>query len=758
MGFDLQRAAVVTGDGIVARFPGVLCVAWCTEREPLQHLLQLCADVAGPEPGRALARRLVTWLAGPEAPGDGLVFGTVAAAGEQIAVFLSGTAGVEVAGTGITVSGADSASWTDRLLQRPETAVVLALDGTSSSGTTDVNLFDLRSGVVPGAGVVLLPGADPGQGPGSARGGDPGWSAPEPVADQGSGGYQAPGGGYSGRPAPPVPAGGALGGRSERSHRASAGGSEDSGSYDTSSYRRDPSLPSRRSRRVSASARHWAVEEEPEAAVAEIAAASALGVPVARTASSGAAMSPVVPAPATPPRPMPVVPDHVEPPTPEYAAPEYAAAEYTAPEHGTEYSAEYSAEYSSEYSSEYSTEYAADEAEPAISNGHTNGHSNGHRSNGYAENGSYQDNGSYPENGYTENGNTENGYANDAPVEAAAPENGYVENGYQENGYQENRYAESAAVPVIEVPELPPADENAEDFSAGEWFGGTEGGEGGEAAQQQPTDMLAVDADDPESGMWTEPGEVVTPAPEPAADHEPATDEQQQYDETTDQPVREAVAAAEQQAPEVADDGDVPVQQVQAAQIMGVEPGEPPRPPLASGATAPQNATNGSAGATTEEQQAQGHLCARGHLNDPRSHFCVLCGIRMNERTGVLVTGTRPPLGLIVFDDGATYTVDAEYLVGRMPEADPRVRSGALRSIVIEDHTGAVSRVHAEIRVSGWDVLLSDSGSRNGTFVAGASETGWTPLAPGRGRRLVPGTRVRIGGRSFVFESPSGVR
>ena len=34
-------------------------------------------------------------------------------------------------------------------------------------------------------------------------------------------------------------------------------------------------------------------------------------------------------------------------------------------------------------------------------------------------------------------------------------------------------------------------------------------------------------------------------------------------------------------------------------------------------------------------------------------------GIRRNERTGELGFGPRPPLGLLVFDDGATYTVDA---------------------------------------------------------------------------------------------------
>lgn len=193
-------------------------------------------------------------------------------------------------------------------------------------------------------------------------------------------------------------------------------------------------------------------------------------------------------------------------------------------------------------------------------------------------------------------------------------------------------------------------------------------------------------------------------------------------------------------------------------------PGEPPRPPLEAGepvGTGTRSLSGGPATAAPtgpKPGEARGHLCSRGHLNDPRSHFCVLCGIRMNERTGVLVIGSRPPLGLLVFDDGATYTVDAEYLVGRMPESDDRVRSGALRSIVVEDRSGAVSRVHAEVRVDNWDVVLVDSGSRNGTFIASPGDPAWTPVSPGRSRRLEPGMRVRLGGRTFVFESPSGVR
>jgi hypothetical protein len=154
--------------------------------------------------------------------------------------------------------------------------------------------------------------------------------------------------------------------------------------------------------------------------------------------------------------------------------------------------------------------------------------------------------------------------------------------------------------------------------------------------------------------------------------------------------------------------------------------------------------------------KAKGFLCARGHLNDPRTLFCNLCGIRMAERTGVFVEGVRPPLGLLVFDNGATVSIDADYLLGREPETDERVRTGTLRPLLIIDESGGVSRHHAEIRLDGWDVLLLDIGSANGTLVAPAGASAWSSLVPGQPVRLTPGMAVRMGSRQFAFESPHG--
>jgi FHA domain len=424
-GIDTLRAVVVGGAGVVARFPGVVCVAGAGDAKSVRTLLDLCLSAAGEAPGHPLGRSLARWLAGPDAPPDDLVFGTVAAADDRVAVFLSGpvTARLTGGGTGVTLSGVDAVAWTDRLVAQPGNHVVLSLDAAEVPTDVGGQVHDLRAGVVPGAGVALLPdGAD------------------GPIAQPG------------------------------RSDEVGDG-------FET-----------------------------------------ALGaVPL---------------------------------------------------------------------------------------------------------------------------------YDGDPGSSAVAP---------------------------------PPATE-------------------------------------------------VAAPPEPRAPRRfDRIDGHDEHDGTGRPPLDDGLAAGP----------TVP------AGARG------PRPPAPDEVVTEQS----------REPLARGFVCSRGHLNDPRSHFCVLCGIRMNERTGVLTTGPRPPLGLLVFDDGTTWSVDAEYVVGRTPEADERVRNGELRALMVDDRGDTVSRVHAEVRIRDWDVLLVDAGSRNGTFVVPPGAAAWEPVA-GRGPlRLEPGTRVRLGHhRTFVFESPSGVR
>ncbi|MFT4126800.1 MAG: FHA domain-containing protein [Gordonia sp. (in: high G+C Gram-positive bacteria)] len=150
-----------------------------------------------------------------------------------------------------------------------------------------------------------------------------------------------------------------------------------------------------------------------------------------------------------------------------------------------------------------------------------------------------------------------------------------------------------------------------------------------------------------------------------------------------------------------------------------------------------------------------GIRCSRGHLNHPRSWLCGVCGIRMDQLTGILVEGERPPLGWLLLDNGTTYLLDEDLVLGREPGAVAGRRRGGPKPIRVPDDTGQLSRRHIEIRLIEWDVHLIDLTSANGTFVSDpALGNREVRLPPNQPHVLSPGSHVRIGGRHFIFESP----
>ncbi|WP_439032133.1 FHA domain-containing protein [Gordonia terrae] len=149
-----------------------------------------------------------------------------------------------------------------------------------------------------------------------------------------------------------------------------------------------------------------------------------------------------------------------------------------------------------------------------------------------------------------------------------------------------------------------------------------------------------------------------------------------------------------------------------------------------------------------------GIRCSRGHLNHPQSWLCGVCGIRMDQLTTFLVEGERPPLGWLLLDNGFTFLLDEDLVIGREPGSAGGGRAGSPKPIRVQDETGQLSRRHVEIRLVEWTVQLVDLGSANGTFVADPSSGNREMrLLPHRAHVLVPGSHVRIGGRHFIFES-----
>lgn len=160
--------------------------------------------------------------------------------------------------------------------------------------------------------------------------------------------------------------------------------------------------------------------------------------------------------------------------------------------------------------------------------------------------------------------------------------------------------------------------------------------------------------------------------------------------------------------------------------------------------------------ASSPREEVRGVYCKNRHFNDPRQLFCAVCGINMVQQTPVLVNGPRPPLGVVVLDDGSVFQLDRPYLLGRDPDADERVLHGDFRSLPIIDRSNQVSRVHARLELRGWDVVLVDNNSTNGTFVHLPRTPDWVRMPSGAEQVLVQGTRVRIGHRTLAFNTHAG--
>lgn len=153
--------------------------------------------------------------------------------------------------------------------------------------------------------------------------------------------------------------------------------------------------------------------------------------------------------------------------------------------------------------------------------------------------------------------------------------------------------------------------------------------------------------------------------------------------------------------------------------------------------------------------EVDGILCSRQHFNDPAARYCHACGISMVHQTHFPARGRRPPLGVLVLDDGSTFVLDGDYIVGRDPHTHISVQRGDTRPLAIPDDGLHTSRAHLRIELDSWSVVVTDLASANGTFLAAHGAADWTKLEPNVPTVLTPGAELHLGGRRIVFESHS---
>lgn len=245
-------------------------------------------------------------------------------------------------------------------------------------------------------------------------------------------------------------------------------------------------------------------------------------------------------------------------------------------------------------------------------------------------------------------------------------------------------------------------------------------------------------------GLSYYPATGAAPAPPEPAPPQPAPPQA-----APPQPAEDLIP--DEPAPELAPaDGGPPTEF--SAVLLGQETSDiKPRPPLPmSGPPSGQAANN------LAEPMILGVYCKNGHFNDPDARFCAVCGISMNQQTLTPRPGPRPPLGVLVLDDGAVLQLDADYVIGREPTLDAAVASGRARPLRITDAAGTVSRVHAYIQLDDWRVMVTDLGSANGTMIRASDQAPARALVPRVPAPLQPGSRVDLGSRGFRYESHRG--
>lgn len=225
-------------------------------------------------------------------------------------------------------------------------------------------------------------------------------------------------------------------------------------------------------------------------------------------------------------------------------------------------------------------------------------------------------------------------------------------------------------------------------------------------------------------------------------------------------PIGEPVAAVPLGSPPGAVP-DMPAPPAEPGPAAGVDRNEPFESVLLAGPEAGLNDIPLPAPLPLGEAEAEeevhteilGIYCKNDHFNDPRAPYCAVCGISMVQLTHIARPGMRPPLGVLVLDDGATFRLDISYVIGREPERNPEVAEGRARSVRLYDPEGLVSRAHAMIELADWDVKVNDLGSANGTYVFPPGADGWIRVLPNQPITITPGTRVGLGRRGFLYES-----
>ena len=141
-----------------------------------------------------------------------------------------------------------------------------------------------------------------------------------------------------------------------------------------------------------------------------------------------------------------------------------------------------------------------------------------------------------------------------------------------------------------------------------------------------------------------------------------------------------------------------------------------------------------------------------GHPGPPSVAHCRACGASVVDGGGEIRVIPQPTLGEINLSGDRVEPLDMDLLIGRNPGREPL--EPHQRAVIHGTGDRSVSRRHIELRLDGWQVVVTSLKADEQTIVE-SSRGHQTPLQPGVSRTLEAGDTVRYGGCWFRYEEGS---
>lgn len=239
-----------------------------------------------------------------------------------------------------------------------------------------------------------------------------------------------------------------------------------------------------------------------------------------------------------------------------------------------------------------------------------------------------------------------------------------------------------------------------------------------------PTIAMPVLSDD-QSSVDSDKNEIVALAREP----ENSSPRMTQYDALPSTTPQQESAHAQVPLPE-AEPLSVPPTRVPASQYLQ---------PISGQQVATEQPDSSNTMLTNNLVELRANMAQGGEIDEVEEAVTAVIGI---------------PMPAIILSNGVRIPLDRTVLIGRAPEASRVPLRELPRLVNVASPNNDISRTHAQVRVEGEFVLVTDLNSTNGVFLASPGQTPQR-LHPDEPTQLLPGTVVDLGdGATFELEVP----